>query len=109
MSGYPDNMTHQKRSTQPTAGNALSHLRGVVDEMQRLETAKVELMGVAQAQGASWDEIGSVLQVSRQSAWERYSDRVRAILNKTAATGQSEDELLASAASALAEVRRHRR
>ncbi len=78
--------------------------------MRVLEARKVRLIGLAQQLGASWDEIGSALEVSRQAAWEKYRDRVRELLGVTAARARhSEDETLESAARVLKEVRARRR
>ena len=93
-----------------SASDALAALTGVAQDMLLLEARKVRLIGLAQEQGASWDEIGSALEVSRQAAWEKYRDRVRELLDVTAARArQSEDETLASAAQVLKEVRARRR
>lgn len=78
--------------------------------MRVLEARKIRLIGAAQRYGASWDDIGSALDVSRQAAWEKYRDRTRALLEDTAARAQhSEEEALASAAQVLKEVRARRR
>lgn len=99
----------RKRLIAPTAADALARVRSLVRDISKLEAEKTELIGVAQAHGASWDEIGDALHVSRQAAWAKYRDSVRSILSRTATAGGSEAELLESAAAALAEVRRHRR
>ncbi len=78
--------------------------------MRLMEARKVRLIGLAQEHGASWDEIGSALEVSRQAAWEKYRDRVREVLNATEARARhSEEQTLASAAQVLKEVRARRR
>jgi hypothetical protein len=92
------------------SSDALAALTGVAQDMLVLEARKIRLIGVAQEQGASWDEIGSALEVSRQAAWEKYRDRVRELLDVTAARARhSEDETLESAAQVLKEVRARRR
>ena len=63
--------------------------------MRSLELAKIRLIGAAQRYGASWDEIGSAMGVSRQAAWEKYRDRARGLLDVTAArASHSEAETL---------------
>lgn len=92
-----------------SASEALGALGDVERTMRSLELAKIRLIGVAQQHGASWDEIGSALEVSRQAAWEKYRDRVRSLLDVTAArASHSEEETLESAAAVLREVRGRR-
>lgn len=93
-----------------SASDALGALSEVEQDMRVLEVHKIRLIGAAQKHGASWDEIGSVLDVTRQAAWEKYRDRVRELLDATAARAEySEDETLESAAEVLKEVRARRR
>jgi len=78
--------------------------------MRVLEARKIRVIGLAQRQGASWDEIGSALEVSRQAAWEKYRDRVLALLDATDARSRhSEEQTLESAAQVLKGVRARRR
>lgn len=89
--------------------DALDALGEVELDIRTLEVKRIALIGAAQAQGASWGEIGAALGVSRQAAWEKYRDLVRAALEVTAARAQhSEEAILASAADALKEVRARR-
>ena len=93
----------------PDALDALDALGEVELDIRTLEVKRIALIGAAQAQGASWGEIGAALGVSRQAAWEKYRDLVRAALEVTAARAQhSEEAILASAADALKEVRARR-
>ena len=93
-----------------SASDALAALGDVEREMRALEVTRIRLIGVAQEHGATWEEIGSALEVSRQAAWEKYRDRVRDILEVTAARARhSEEETLESAARVLKEVRARRR
>lgn len=92
-----------------SAPEALGALGDIERTMRSLELAKIRLIGVAQRHGASWDEIGSAMEVSRQAAWEKYRDRVRSLLDVTAARAtHSEEETLKSAAAVLKEVRGRR-
>jgi len=93
-----------------SASEALQALTGIEHDIRVLEVRRVLLIGLAQEHGASWDEIGSALQVSRQAAWEKYRVRVRELLDVTAARARhSEDQTLTSAARVLKEVRARKR
>lgn len=92
-----------------SAPDALNALGDLERAMRSMELAKIRLIGAAQAHGASWDDIGSAMSVSRQAAWERYRDRVRVLLDVTAARADhSEQETLDSASTVLKEVRGRR-
>jgi hypothetical protein len=41
-----------------------------------IEEALADRVEVARTQGATWAQIGEALGVTRQSAWQRFSDRV---------------------------------
>ena len=93
-----------------SASDALAALGELEREMRALEVTRIRLIGFAQQHGASWEEIGSALEVSRQAAWEKYRDRVRAVVEVSAARARhSEEETLESAAQVLKEVRARRR
>lgn len=93
-----------------SSSDALAALNDVEQEIRALEVRRIRLIGAAQQHGASWEEIGSALEVSRQAAWEKYRDRVRAVLEATASrAGDAESEMLDSAARVLGEVRARRR
>lgn len=92
-----------------SAPDALEALGEVELKMRSLELTKIRLIGAAQRHGASWDEIGSAMDVSRQAAWEKYRDRIRDLLDVTAVrASHSEAETLESATAVLREVRRRR-
>jgi len=85
---------------------------GVIERQSaELDVERVHLIAEAHGKGASWDEIGRALGVSRQSAWETYRLRV-ASLHAAASlhTDADEEDLLESAAASLkrARARRHR-
>lgn len=46
---------------------------GIAKGTKAMETTLREAVRLARQQGASWDEIGKALGVSRQAAWERFS------------------------------------
>jgi len=93
-----------------SATDALEALSGVEHELRALEVRKVKLIGLAQEHGASWDAIGSALEISRQAAWEKYRNRIRDLLDATATRARhSEEQTYESAARVLKEVRARRR
>ena len=81
-----------------------------MQQIRSLEAEKIRLIGIAQERGASWDQIGSALDVTRQAAWETYRERVRGLLDATASRAEhGEAQTLESAAKVLRAVRRRRR
>jgi hypothetical protein len=68
------------------------------------------LIARAREQGRSWSEIGAVLGVSKQAAWQLFNDEITAILDRTAErSGLSEDAAMQLAREELKAVRRQRR
>ena len=56
-------------------------LRAVAEAVDRVRAGEArvrELVALARANGRSWGEIGIALDVSRQAARERFSDKMRA-------------------------------
>jgi len=87
---------------------ALRELTRGEAELEALRRAKVE---AARASGASWEQVGEPLGISRQSAWEYYSSSVR---SKMAATvdangGLSEADAMDLAVDEVRAVQRRRR
>lgn len=75
-----------------------------------LEALLRERVAAARRQGATWEEIGARLGMSRQAAWEYYTRDVRRILAKSVESGElAEDDALRLATEEVAEVRRRRR
>jgi transposase-like protein len=94
----------------PTTTDPLERLRGVRAEEQRLEGEKRRLIAMARQRGASWTEIGEVLGVSKQAAWQQYQQEITAVLDRVRTRGDlDEEEAFALAAQELREVRRQRR
>lgn len=83
----------------------LTHREGVLDELRR------ERIMAARAAGASWEQVGEALGMSRQSAWEYFSAETRERLAANAAANKdlSEEEAMALAVSEVKAVRRQRR
>ncbi|HLT96244.1 MAG TPA: hypothetical protein VK070_05585 [Acidimicrobiia bacterium] len=86
----------------------LSALRELSRAGTELETLLRERVAEARRGGATWEEIGESLGMSRQAAWEYYTRDVRRILD---AVGDelSEEEALRIATEEVSELRRRRR
>lgn len=52
--------------------NVLDGLREAHDQVQRNEKELRRLVAAAREYGIPWQEIGAVLGVSKQAAWERF-------------------------------------
>lgn len=87
---------------------ALRELARSEPELERLRRDKVL---AARAAGATWEQVGNALGVSRQSAWEYFTARVREDLAaKVKANAElSGDEAMQMAADEVRSVRRRRR
>ena len=68
-SGILDPMVDSLRTQQR---NVLAGLGEAHEEIQRNEEKVRRLVAAARGYGISWQEIGSVLGVSKQAAWERF-------------------------------------
>ncbi len=87
---------------------ALRELARSEPELERLRRDKVL---AARSAGATWEQVGNALGVSRQSAWEYFTARVREDLaaNVKANAELSEDEAMQMAVDEVRSVRRRRR
>lgn len=110
MSSYPDEAMNvidvDVLPSDPLEALAeLSRAGSVLDALLR------ERVAAARRQGATWEEIGARLGMSRQAAWEYYTRDVRRILDKAVASGGdlTEEDALSLATEEVAEVRRRRR
>jgi hypothetical protein len=75
-----------------------------------LEALRRERVAAARRQGATWDQIGESLGMSRQSAWEYYTRETRRVLDESAAGSDlDEDEAMRIATEEVSRVRRRRR
>jgi hypothetical protein len=92
--------------TDPLA--ALRELTRGEAELEAVRRAKVE---AARDAGASWEQVGEALGVSRQSAWEYYSSTTRSKLaaNVEANAELSEADAMDLAVDEVRTVRRRRR
>jgi hypothetical protein len=96
-------------TTHDTA-DPLEALRALQERERELEDARRRLIAAAREQGRSWTEIGSVLGVSKQAAWQFYNAHITAMLDRISnRSGLSEDEAMRIAREELAAVRRRRR
>ena len=88
--------------------DALGELSRAGSELEALVRDRV---AAARRQGATWEEIGERLGMTRQAAWEYYTRDVRRILDEAAADGEdlTEEEALHLATEEVAEIRRRRR
>ena len=86
-------------------------LRVLADSEAEIDRIRRERVRAARAAGASWQEIGDALGVSRQSAWEHYTADVRAVLSRNVDANESLDETGAMefAVDEVRSVRRRRR
>ncbi|MDE0215597.1 MAG: hypothetical protein OXN79_03340 [bacterium] len=87
---------------------ALRELALSEPELERLRRDKVL---EARAAGATWEQVGKALGVSRQSAWEYFTARVREDLaaNVKANAVLSQDDAMQMAVDEVRSVRRRRR
>lgn len=88
----------------------LEALRELSRADAELEALRRERVAEARSQGATWDQIGESLGMSRQSVWEYYTRAARRVLDESVArTGLDEDEAMRVATEEVSRVRRRRR
>jgi hypothetical protein len=86
---------------------ALRELSRADVELEALRRERVE---AARRQGASWDQIGESLGMSRQSAWEYYTRETRRVLDEVVAGSElDEDEAMRIATEEVSRLRRRHR
>jgi hypothetical protein len=109
LSGYPDSVgviaTNELPADPLDALRVLARTEAELDELRRQQVA------AARSAGASWEQVGEALGVSRQSAWEHYAGRTRAELaaNAAANTDLSEGQATDLAVEEVRAARRPRR
>ena len=86
----------------------LAALRALTESEHELERIRREQVIAARAAGASWQQIGDALGVSRQSAWEAFTAATRAALsvNVAANSALAEDDAMDLAVEEVRAVRR---
>ena len=89
----------------------LDALRELTASEAELERLRRDMVRAARAAGATWDQIGEALSMTRQSAWEYFSRTTRDVIAGTAAAneqlGEGDAEQLA--VEEVRAVRRQRR
>lgn len=108
VSGYPDTM--MKVHINSLLVDPLEALRDLSHAGAQLEEIVRGRVADARRQGATWEQIGESLAMSRQAACEYYTREVRRILEGTAAANDelTEDEALRMATEKVDELRRQR-
>ncbi len=98
-------------STESLPQDPLVALRVLADSEAEIDRIRRDRVRAARAAGASWQQIGDALGVSRQSAWEIYSADVRAMLSRNVDANDLLDETGAMelAVDEVRLVRRRRR
>lgn len=90
----------------------LDALREITRSETELDRLRRDCIRAARTAGATWDQIGAALGVTRQSAWEHYSREPWATATARATANgaiASEDDTLDVAVNEVKAVRRHRR
>jgi hypothetical protein len=87
----------------------LAALRVLADSEVELDRIRRQQVIAARTAGASWQQIGHALGVSRQSAWEMFTADARAAIDASADDSLSEDEAMSIAVEEVRSVRRRRR
>ena len=86
----------------------LSALRALNEHEHELERIRREQVVAARAAGASWQQIGDALGVTRQSAWESFTAATRAALSTNVDVNSTlaEDDAVDLAVEEVRAVRR---
>lgn len=109
VSRYPDGMSVIDPAALP--GSPLEALRELVRTEEQLEALRRRQVAEARRAGATWDQIGDALGMSRQAAWEFFAKRATEALAESVAQNDdlSEDEALQLAVEEVNAVRREPR
>lgn len=109
VSGYHDSMSLIATESLPVV--PLDALREVALSEAQLDALRWNQIAAARDAGASWAQVGEALGVSRQSAWEYFTRRVRDELeaNVAANSALSEDDAMELAVQEVRATRRSRR
>lgn len=107
LSGYPD-IVSMLIVPDALPREPLAALRALTDSEQELDRIRREQVIAARSAGASWQQIGDALGVTRQSAWEGFTASTRHALaaNAEANNTLDEDDALALAVDEVRAVRR---
>lgn len=93
------------------SADPLEALREIARSEPELERLRRDKVLAARAAGATWEQVGDALGVSRQSAWEYFTAQIREELaeNASANAELSEVEAMQMAVDEVRSVRRRRR
>jgi predicted transcriptional regulator len=91
--------------------NPLDALRELAQGEAELDRLRRASMTAARAAGATWEQIGEALGMTRQSAWEYFSRDARSALARNVAKNEelTEEEAMDAAVAEVRAVRRARR
>jgi uncharacterized NAD(P)/FAD-binding protein YdhS len=97
--------------TESLPQDPLVALRVLADSEVEIDRIRRDCVRAARAAGASWQQIGDALGMTRQSAWENYTADVRSMLSRTVDANDALDEAGAMelAVDEVRSVRRRRR
>ena len=97
--------------TESLPEDPLVALRVLADSEVEIDRIRRDRVRAARAAGASWQQIGDALGISRQSAWESYTAEVRTALSRNVDANEALDEAGAVelAVDEVRSVRRRRR
>ena len=109
MSGYPDSMGVIAADALPS--DPLDALRELADGEAELDRLRRAAVRSARGAGATWEQIGDALGMTRQSAWEYFSRDTSAAIARVAGSNDDldEDDALTLAVDEVRAVRRARR
>lgn len=97
--------------TESLPEDPLVALRVLADSEVEIDRIRRDRVRAARAAGASWQQIGDALGISRQSAWESFTADVKTALSRNVDANESLDEVGAMelAVDEVRSVRRRRR
>ena len=89
----------------------LEALRVLADSEVELDRIRRDRVVAARAAGASWQQVGDALGVSRQSAWENFTADAKAAIVASASANDvlAEDDAIELAVEEVDAIRRQRR
>jgi hypothetical protein len=65
-------MNEQPPGSSPALGTALARVRVLYDEEEAIRQALGLAVGGARRKGATWEQVGHAMRVTKQSAWDRF-------------------------------------
>jgi hypothetical protein len=97
--------------TDELPADPLDALRALTRTEAELDELRREQVAAARDAGATWEQVGEALGMSRQSAWEYYAARTRSEIAANAAANAdlSDDDAMDLAVEEVRAVRRRQR